>query len=612
MAGIDWGAPLPTAPAGSGSDFKSKFPEVFGGNRTSPPASGGNTGITTSQITTSPIDAPSNRPSAPSGSYTTEEVNKMSLGEYLPKVAANVPSTMLQATKDMGNAVVNHFPELVSGLAELGMGAGSKAIDATGNMIGVGPILDPSKKAERERVVDALVAHKKEQYGEDVWRNLLENPAEFMLDAASIVPIVGPASKAVGLGKAGAAVAKVAALGDPINLAVQSTKAGVGFVASPVKKLIRYTQGAASGVPQDMLRLAYQAGRTGTPVQRSAFMTFATGKGDNKAMSQAVLDAMDERRLAVSDSYVRGKASLKTTELSLADIDAAVAAARRNVSSYGVQFQNSATLKAIDEMEAAVDAVRAAPKQARSAVGLDDLKRHLREIISTSPAATRNNLYPIATSVRNTIAKSDAHYATMMENWQNWISEMKDLQNTLGAGEKTAETARIAKLLSTAKNTNKMALLEELASKTVAGEAIPYMIAGLSVQNILPTYMRGMGLAGLSAFTGSPLHGIAGAVVASPRLAGMTSYGMGLSNRATNKVLKAPPAIVSNALSEFGEDPRMGRKRGGAVKSHDMAADQLVRAAERAKKGWSAETEPLLNQSDDAVAHALEVANRSI
>jgi len=37
-----------------------------------------------------------------------------------------------------------------------------------------------------------------------------------------------------------------------------------------------------------------------------------------------------------------------------------------------------------------------------------------------------------------------------------------------------------------------------------------------------------------------------------------------------------------------------------------------VRAAERAKKGWSAETEPLLNQSDDAVAHALEVANRSI
>jgi hypothetical protein len=60
------------------------------------------------------------------------------------------------------------------------------------------------------------------------------------------------------------------------------------------------------------------------------------------------------------------------------------------------------------------------------------------------------------------------------------------------------------------------------------------------------------------------------------------------------------------------EDPRQGRKSGGRVSSHEADADQLVRAAERAKKGWSAETEPLLNQSDDAVAHALEVANRSI
>jgi hypothetical protein len=57
---------------------------------------------------------------------------------------------------------------------------------------------------------------------------------------------------------------------------------------------------------------------------------------------------------------------------------------------------------------------------------------------------------------------------------------------------------------------------------------------------------------------------------------------------------------------------RTERKSGGRVSSHDADADQLVKAAERAKKGWSAETEPLLNQSDDAVAHALEVANRSI
>jgi hypothetical protein len=59
-------------------------------------------------------------------------------------------------------------------------------------------------------------------------------------------------------------------------------------------------------------------------------------------------------------------------------------------------------------------------------------------------------------------------------------------------------------------------------------------------------------------------------------------------------------------------EDRQNRKSGGRVSSHEADADQLVRAAERAKKGWSAETEPLLKQSDEAVAHALEVANRSI
>jgi hypothetical protein len=612
MAGLDWNAPLPSS-SGGGNDFKSKFPEVFGdGSKQAAPPSG------TPTITTTPLNGSQPAPNVPSGSPAAEDYNKMSWGEYIPKVAANLPSTMLKKVEDTGSAIYNHPMEVASGIAQMGEGIGSKAIDATTNLLGINPILDPAKKSEREHIIDSIIEQKKNQYGKDVWKNLAQDPAEFLLDAASIAPIIGPASRVAGLGSAGAALSKVAELGDPINLAMQGTKAGVGLVASPVGKLVRYAQGAASGVPQDMLRLAEQAGRTGTPVQRSAFKAFASGVGDNREASQALLDALEERRAAVSDSYIQGKASLKNDELPLNDIYAAINAARRNVSSYGVPFKNSETLKAINRMEAEINRLRAAPKQARSAVGLDDLKRHLREMISTAPPATRKNLYPIATAVRDTVAKSDPNYATMMENWENWIAEAKDIQSTLGAGEATADTARIAKLLSTAKSTDKMALLEELASKTKAGAALPYMIAGLSVRNILPTYMRGMGLAGLSAFTGNPLHGIVGAIAASPRLAGMTSYGMGrLAGTASSagqvgKFLKPYSAVGNNIIPDMAQDQPAPYKRGGAVKSHDMAADQLVRAAERAKKGWSDATEPLLNQSDDAVAHALEVANRSI
>ena len=75
------------------------------------------------------------------------------------------------------------------------------------------------------------------------------------------------------------------------------------------------------------------------------------------------------------------------------------------------------------------------------------------------------------------------------------------------------------------------------------------------------------------------------------------------------------PITAAPAVTETGnyiEQPAPYKRGGRVASAHEHAADQLVRAAERAKKGWSEETEPLLNQSDDAVAHALEVANRSI
>lgn len=72
------------------------------------------------------------------------------------------------------------------------------------------------------------------------------------------------------------------------------------------------------------------------------------------------------------------------------------------------------------------------------------------------------------------------------------------------------------------------------------------------------------------------------------------------------------PGIAGVTTSQLSSDDRQGRKSGGRVSSHEEAADQLVRAAERAKKGQSAQTQVLLNQSDDAVASALEIANRSI
>jgi len=68
--------------------------------------------------------------------------------------------------------------------------------------------------------------------------------------------------------------------------------------------------------------------------------------------------------------------------------------------------------------------------------------------------------------------------------------------------------------------------------------------------------------------------------------------------------------LSDNAQADGG---RVERKAGGRVGvNHDKLADQLVGAAERAKKGINRGTETLLDMPDDHIAHALEVANRSI
>jgi hypothetical protein len=70
---------------------------------------------------------------------------------------------------------------------------------------------------------------------------------------------------------------------------------------------------------------------------------------------------------------------------------------------------------------------------------------------------------------------------------------------------------------------------------------------------------------------------------------------------------------AASGFPSYSPDDRIERKSGGRVGiDHDRMADQLVGAAERAKKGISRSTEQLLDLPDDHIAHALEVANRSI
>lgn len=548
-----------------------------------------------------PEARPTPAPTPAEAGLPREAYADMPLSEVGSRALASAPASAKKVVSGLYDAVVN-YEDTASGLNQLGKGLVSKAKGALGY----------ERNPEAEAVVDALTGMYGDRYGSMAAfkETLAEDPFAIGLDVASVAPVLGPAARVAGLGPVGAGLSKVAALGDPVNLAAKATGLAAKAVTAPVTAVSRYAQGAASGVPQSMLKLAEQAGRSGTPAQRNAFTTFATGRGDNRDIAQTAMAALEERKAAVQADYVARKQSLITDELPMSDIKAALASARTAYVNSGL-FPK--VKDALDEMARRIDIAENSPDpKFRTAVGLDELKRSLNDIVKTLEPSDRGRVSSVPKAVRNTIASADSGYADMMERWQDWISEMKDIQNTLGVSDRTSETARIAKLLATAKSSDKMALLKELSQNTQAGHTLPYMIAGSVAQDIAPPYLRGMGLMGAGAALAGGPHGVMMAAAGSPRLAAMSQYGMGRLTGAAGSI-PIPPALATNVLSQVGQEDRIGRKSGGRVGGdHMAAADHLVRAAERAKNELGRSTEPLLSQSDDAVAHALEVANRSI
>jgi hypothetical protein len=543
-----------------------------------------------------------------------KKYTNMPSDEYWSLAASNVPKGLANIREGFKYAAEDpiEFAKTAGSLTyDLGKGVGSKAIDAVGELAGYGPVFDPSTKRERESVADAAFEHfnylsDKEEF----WKRLAEDPVSIGLDVATFAPVVGVAGRAAGLGKLATGVERVAALGDPVNLALQSAKLGVKAVTRPTAAIARYPQAIATGTPIQALKIAGETGRSTDPGARQAFKSTMSGQAEPRDIARATVAAMEEKRKAASDFYTSKKRELTTQELSMGEIRNTLDDALSKADPYGLR-SNAADVAALREMDNLIRGYEMSPNPgARTAVQLDRLKRDLRGIVSQLGPSERGGVAAIPNAVRDTIAKVDPTYAKMMDYWQDWISTMRDMQATLGTGDRVSETARLAKLMSTMKSGEKLNLLKQLGD-TPSGKYLPEMIAGAAFRDIMPAAMQGFGLGVLGPVLAGGPHGIAAAAAASPRLAGLTQYGIGRLEGAVNRI-PAPPAVATNLLSQIGAE-RMERKAGGRVgMPHDKVADQLVMAAERAKKGISKGTESLLDMSDNHIAHALEVANRSI
>ena len=283
-----------------------------------------------------------------------------------------------------------------------------------------------------------------------------------------------------------------------------------------------------------------------------------------------------------------------------------------------------AAMEAIDEFDNAYTH----PSGKTTISELDRLKKTTDRLArQIGDPALRSRVQAMAGELVSAMAATDPAYGKMMSGWAEWKRQLNNVRKEFGtkAMSDVARTRKLSRAFASKSGNEMFDLLEG----TPSGQNLRYALAGDAMKTYGSDRMHNT-IAGLGGLGGIGLSlgyhpaaivaGIPPALLASPKLGGLSQFALGRAERAVNQTARraadtfAPP-VLTNVASQVGsalEDDRQGRKSGGRVSNHDAAADQLVRAAERARKGQSAQTQVLLNQSDDAVASALEIANRSI
>jgi hypothetical protein len=580
--------------------------------------------------------------SAQPDDLSAAEYANMPTGEYAMRVAKNVPSSLGNQVSGFVNAVAN-LPETATTIGKLGVGLGSKALDAAGNVVGYGPVLDPALKAEREAVADALGQDYKNRFdfteGGEGWKHLAEDPAAYLADAGTVLSGGAGAASKLGIASKAGTAAKVGTLAsnlDPVQAAMNLTGKAVSSAGKVVPYSLMAAQNAMTGIPFKTLKIARDVGLSGDPQKVEAFVSALKGDPNFSGESvDALENAIDDMSERASNEYMTNQATAfgRTQPVDLSSAKLARDTVESMVTPQGVlQAQVAYSPSDIAETRAALDQIDNAlthPSPAAKTIQeLDVVKKSLDTIAKRiDHPALRGRVQAIAGELVNSMAQTDPAYGRMMSGWQEYKRQLNNVRKEFGtkAMSDVARTRKLSRAFS-AKGGND---IFDLIEGTPSGKNLRYSLAGDALKNLssdrIHNAIAAMGgplAAGLTmgVHPAIALAAIPSMALASPKIAGKSQYALGRAERALNTTARNAadlllPPVVTNIGSQIGssmEEPRPERKSGGRVGSHEAEADRLVMAAERAKRGLSAHTEGLLNTSDDAVASALEIANRSI
>jgi hypothetical protein len=545
------------------------------------------------------------------------------------------PQTVGPSAKAFGESLIEPFThpkETAQAIGQMGTGIYSKARGA------LGYTQKEEDKAKDEAVLDQMGEYLKGRYGtkEAVMRTMKEDPIAFFADLS--IPFTGGGSLAArvpgAVGTLGKAATTVGRAIDPLSVAMQAPK----IAAEATGKALALPSAIQSGASFKSLKEARDAGAASNPV----FWEHYTGKAPPTAAVEAVEGAINQIRKDASADYMKGMKGIDSQRaLSYDLVDNALNEAKKSAMAQSSGLPMSEALKnTINKLEQVIAEHKAAPNNPHNIAAFDELKRMLRsygfDAAGYNPEARRIATM-VANSAKETITSkelipgtkafkygAEPEYAKIMEGYGNALDDLGEMKYAFTNAKTTDK--KLSNIVKGQAGGKKGELLERLAK---INPDIPAMIAGQELSPWFPGGLRGMVTSGSLYGASGALGGLAGLVhpghiahiaLGSPRIAGGLQYGIGRAGSLPERTYRATqPAIevgrqAGRAEDVLGPQPqarggRAHRASGGRL-TGVTTAPMLVAAAERAKKGHNNATEPLLNQSDEAITRALAIANQ--
>lgn len=474
-----------------------------------------------------------------------------SWGDVAGSAAQNFIPSAINVGKSVVEAVSSPL-ETAKGLIDIGAGA-------LQNVLPESLVQAVGEDKESRQKASAVADFYKQRYGsmEGFKEALATDPAGVLADVSTVATGGGAAlSKVPSLAKAGQVVSTAGRAVDPLVAALRGTQAvgsGIGKAAGWAGT--KYA-GLASGVGDEAIKQAYQAGKAGG-AQGASFVENMRGNvpvQDVLDTAKADLAAMGQQKQAAyrkDMQAIRGDKSV----LGFEDIDNALAQAAGRTEFKGQVIKQGAANKVQEAREIIDNWKNLDPAQYHTPEGLDALKQQIDDILESIPFEQKNAraaVGEIYSSIKSTINKQAPKYAAVMKDYADASETIKEIERSLSLGKKASVDTSMRKLQSIMRNNvntgygNRLELAQAL--EQAGGKQIIPALAGQALNQWTPRGLQRASAIPASLVAGSvatPAAGIANLIASSPRAVGEISYSAGKLARG----LRAPGRIAENMLS---------------------------------------------------------------